>query len=100
MGKLVRDRIPEIIRSSGGDPAIRVLDDDAYARALRAKLLEEAGELHAATGDDVVTEAADVLEVVLAILRTNGLDLGDLIAARDAKLLERGGFDRGLWLET
>ena len=37
MGKLVRDRIPEIIRAEGRSAATRHLDDDAYlqSRALR-----------------------------------------------------------------
>src|SRR5262245_63287046 len=42
MGKLVRDRIPEIIRSEGGSARTRALGDEAYRAALLDKLLEEA----------------------------------------------------------
>ena len=45
MGKLVRDRIPEIVAAEGGQQNVRVLDDDEYARALLDKLVEEVNEL-------------------------------------------------------
>jgi predicted house-cleaning noncanonical NTP pyrophosphatase (MazG superfamily) len=39
-GKLVRDRIPEIIRSTGGMPEVRVLEGDELLEALLPKLEE------------------------------------------------------------
>ena len=42
--KLVRDQIPRIIEAGGGRPVTRVLDQAGYLAALRAKLVEEAGE--------------------------------------------------------
>ena len=42
--KLVRDRIPEIIEASGRTCIKEVLPDDAYIRALDAKLNEELAE--------------------------------------------------------
>lgn len=43
--KLVRDKIPDIIRASGRQPSVRHLNDLEYKAALDAKLLEEAAEL-------------------------------------------------------
>ncbi|MGF1459484.1 MAG: hypothetical protein ACFBSG_10705 [Leptolyngbyaceae cyanobacterium] len=42
MGKLVRDRIPDIIRQAGKTCTIRTLSAGGYDSALRAKLLEDA----------------------------------------------------------
>ncbi|MDP3985475.1 MAG: nucleoside triphosphate pyrophosphohydrolase [bacterium] len=42
--KLVRDKIPDIIRSHGRHPEMRILSDDEYRKFLRLKLVEEAGE--------------------------------------------------------
>ena len=38
--KLVRDRIPQLIRSEGRRPVTRVLDEASYRQALLAKLIE------------------------------------------------------------
>jgi predicted house-cleaning noncanonical NTP pyrophosphatase (MazG superfamily) len=93
--KLVRDRIPEIIRASGEEPETRVADRAEYAGWLRAKLVEEAGE-YIASGDP--GELADVLEVVHALAATHGLTPAGLERRRAAKAAERGGFDERLIL--
>jgi predicted house-cleaning noncanonical NTP pyrophosphatase (MazG superfamily) len=63
--KLVRDLIPDIIRQDGHACAVESLDEDAFRRALRAKLVEEAREAaHAKDDDDLATELADLQEVV------------------------------------
>ncbi len=47
-GKLVRDRIPEIIEAEGLTAKVRVLDEPELIPALTAKLVEEAEELRRA----------------------------------------------------
>ena len=44
MGKLVRDRIPEIIQEDGKTPIIRIVDEEEYVRELDRKLCEEVEE--------------------------------------------------------
>ena len=44
-GKLIRDKIPEIIKSSGKEPIIRVLEDTEYKEELLRKLYEEYNEV-------------------------------------------------------
>ena len=39
--KLVRDNIPNIIKSNGEIPIIRILDNDEYKKELENKLYEE-----------------------------------------------------------
>lgn len=100
-GKLVRDKVPELIRESGRVPEVRVLDDAAYCRALHDKLLEEAAELRAAvTTDEVVAEIADVLEVLTAIAVLHSVSFGDLATEAERKHSERGGFAQRLWLSA
>ena len=54
--KLVRDQIPRIIEAGGGRPVTRVLDQDGYLAALRAKLVEEAEEAQSAPDGQLRSE--------------------------------------------
>lgn len=47
--KLVRDKIPEIIRANGEVPVTRTLDEEEYLRELIKKLKEETAEFAAET---------------------------------------------------
>jgi predicted house-cleaning noncanonical NTP pyrophosphatase (MazG superfamily) len=91
--KLVRDRMPEIIRADGRTPVVEVLDDEAYRAALLAKLVEETAELAAATDDEAwAEELADVLEVVRSLAEETGTTLQDILRRADDKARERGRF--------
>jgi predicted house-cleaning noncanonical NTP pyrophosphatase (MazG superfamily) len=92
-GKLVRDKVPDVIRASGVEPITRVADEAEYARLLRDKLIEEVNEF---LDSDDPAELADVAEVVLALAGTLGVNLEALRAAKHA---ERGGFEqRIVWM--
>ena len=88
--KLVRDRIPEIVESSGKRAITRIADDAEYLSYLRRKLSEEVDE-YMTSGD--VEELADILEVILALGRQSGVSLSRLIEIADDKRRARGGFD-------
>ena len=95
--KLVRDKIPEIIRNKGGLPVIRTLDDEEYKQELLKKLVEEANELLESKGD--MGERADVAEVLLAIDQSFKLKSEEIESTRRTKTLERGGFSDKIYLE-
>lgn len=95
--KLVRDRIPELIRRNDGEPRTRRLSDEEFAAALARKLVEEAEEFVAAPSTE---ELADVLEVVHALARAISISIDELEAVRLAKAAERGVFDERLMLES
>ncbi len=100
MGKLVRDKIPDIIRASGRTPRVTTLVAGAYRVALYNKLREEVDELVAATtAEAFIEEAADVLEVLQAIAAEHGLALADIVDAGHRKRAEAGGFGKRLWLD-
>ncbi|MGY5627485.1 pyrophosphohydrolase domain-containing protein [Streptomyces sp. UC1A3] len=93
MTKLVRDKVPEIIRRSGETPDVYVADAQDYRQLLRAKLGEEVGEfLDAGNDEDALEELADVLEVVHALAADLGAGPEQLESLRAAKAAERGGF--------
>ncbi|MBU6244712.1 MAG: nucleoside triphosphate pyrophosphohydrolase [Actinomycetales bacterium] len=99
MGKLVRDRIPDIIRADGSDPLIRVLDEGDYFRALLDKLVEEAQEARESTSEGLLEELADVREVLLAICAARDWTGEDVDRLADRKRAQRGSFRDRLWLE-
>ncbi|HSX02292.1 MAG TPA: nucleoside triphosphate pyrophosphohydrolase [Candidatus Saccharimonadia bacterium] len=93
--KLVRDKIPEIIKASDQMAETRLLEEAEYHEELRRKLLEEAAE--AATSDDT-SELADVLEVVYALADVAGLSRSELEELRAKKATERGAFAKQIYL--
>ena len=100
VGKLVRDRIPEIVAAAGQSAPKRVLTADQRLPALMDKLHEEATELsEAQTVEARTEELADVFEVLRAIAAESGLDWSDIDAVAEAKREDRGGFARGYWME-
>ncbi len=96
--KLVRDRIPDIIRADGKVAVTRVLDEVEFVRALKSKVREEADELMEAEGDSVVEEIADIFEVLGALCSAVGLDAATVERVRAAKTGERGCFNDRVFL--
>ena len=91
--KLVRDNIPEIIRSSGNEPNIRIAADDELKSLLGAKLHEEVQELLTASKkEDIIEEICDVLEVLSVISSSNGIDTTELFERADIKRKANGSF--------
>lgn len=97
--KLVRDRIPEIIRSAGKKPVTRVLDQAAYRAALLAKLTEEAREAEQAPAGQLAAELADVLEVLQALAQAHGITWDQIVETAVGKRAERGAFRDRIFLE-
>jgi len=93
--KLVRDRIPEIIESSGKSCLTEILPDEDYLRMLDAKLDEELAEYHK---DQNIEELADMLEVIRAAAIARGYTLEDLERVRAEKAAKRGGFEKKILL--
>ena len=104
-GKLVRDKIPEIIRSDNKIPNTRVMDKDEYRRELLYKLIEESEEVRKAGyfPDDafkVGSQVADLIEVLYSVIDEFNLDEEEVDRLRMKKLEERGGFTDKIFLES
>lgn len=100
--KLVRDSIPEIIRQAGKQCEVALMSEAEFSQALREKLLEEAQEAVVASQENLVSELADLQEVIDALLVVYGIERESLIKEQTRKRTERGGFEqrlRLLWTE-
>jgi Uncharacterized conserved protein len=100
--KLVRDLIPEIIAQDGKQCETRELATNEYETLLREKLVEEAQEACEAAPDKLITELADLQEVMLALMRLKLIDPRTLEAERSKRETERGTFKKRLlllWVE-
>ena len=95
-GKLVRDRIPEIIQNAGKEPVVRVAEQDEYQSLLMKKLQEETYEF-LSSGN--VEEIADIVEVIKAILDSQGLNWSQLDEMMNKKADARGRFQNRTVLE-
>jgi predicted house-cleaning noncanonical NTP pyrophosphatase (MazG superfamily) len=93
--KLVRDKIPEIIEASGRTPVTRVLKGRELTDQLLEKLLEEHIEF---LSSESLDEVADMVEVLFALAKQLGHSEEAVLARRNSKREERGGFDHGLYL--
>lgn len=99
-GKLVRDRIPELIEAEGRMLMVKRLSGDALTAALYVKLTEEHAELLAASSvEEKREELADIIEVILALAGQYGYDETELQETVVRKRTERGGFTKGLYYE-
>lgn len=95
--KLIRDKIPEIIKDQGKESSTRILSYEEYKQELLKKLVEEAQELLVSGGD--LSERADVAEVLRAVDDIFKWSTEDIEKARIHKLKDRGGFQERLYLE-
>jgi predicted house-cleaning noncanonical NTP pyrophosphatase (MazG superfamily) len=94
--KLVRDRIPEIIRATGKECETSIVSGAKKTELLEKKLMEEVGEYMEAKN---LEELADVMEVLFGLAEDLGYSEEDLVRAREGKKEERGGFKDGVVLE-
>lgn len=94
--KLIRDKIPEIITSSGKQCIVDVMNEAEFLEALDCKLEEELAEYQA---DKSLEELADLLEVMYAVVVARGYSIEELERVRKQKAEKRGGFEKRLRLK-
>ncbi len=97
--KLVRDKIPDIIKGNGENPVIKVLNEDEYKKELEKKFYEEYNKVISANGQDRLEELADMLEVIAALAKIEGKTLEDVSLIAHQKVLKRGSFNNRIYLE-
>jgi len=96
--KLVRDRIPEILEEQHVQFAVEEMSQAEYCQALRQKLIEEAQEASEAVEANLVTELADLWEVIDATMSAYGIQRNQVLACQMQRRIERGTFSRKLRL--
>lgn len=95
--KLVRDKIPEIIKADGKECEIEIASKEEIIKLLEDKLKEEVKEY---LEDKNLEELADIMEVLFGLAHNLGYSEKDLIKKREEKLEERGGFKKNIVLEV
>lgn len=79
--KLVRDKIPDIIKKNNEECIITTLNE----------VLESSGTSR-------IEELADMIEVITSLAKLEGKTLNDVIEASSKKKEKRGGFDNKIFL--
>ncbi len=87
--KLVRDKIPDIIKNNGEIPITHIASDKEYWAKLKEKLREEVDEFLEENNKE---ELSDILEVIDAICDFKKIDKNELEKIRKSKKEEKGGF--------
>jgi predicted house-cleaning noncanonical NTP pyrophosphatase (MazG superfamily) len=93
--KLVRDKIPEIIKKKGDNCNIEILDDKLFYHYLIKKLNEEVQEFIESDSNE---EIADILEVLDSILKHKDVSWEYIRKIQDFKRNKNGGFESRMFL--
>lgn len=94
--KLVRDNIPAIIESGGRIPIYEYVEDRGeYVQLLKCKLQEEIAEF---LESNEVVELCDVVEVVYALIKVQGMSLEQFERLRLEKASINGVFEKRIFL--
>jgi len=94
--KLIRDKIPQIIKEKGKTPIIHKASEEEYWQKLKEKLKEEAEEFYK---DSNKEELADILEVINAICEFKNISKDNLENLRKNKAEQRGSFKEKIILD-
>jgi len=87
--KLVRDKIPDIIEKSGKKCKYYVADETEYKLRLYNKMYEELQEF---IQNPCAEEAADIFDVLIAMIRAHGVEAQDMFDWSDKKSADKGSF--------
>lgn len=97
--KLVRDRIPEVIKNTGKKFKTRILNTEEYITELKNKSFEELEEyVNTNNDEDAVEELADLLEIIHALAEYHGASIETVEEVRKQKAEKRGGFKEKIFL--
>lgn len=97
--KLVRDKIPEIIKINGEEPITRILTEEEYKKALEKKLLEECYEVLESQAKKRLEELADLLEVMKYLSQLENSSIEEVTKIGLEKNEKRGSFKNRIFLE-
>jgi predicted house-cleaning noncanonical NTP pyrophosphatase (MazG superfamily) len=93
--KLIRDKVPEIMKADGKNSQIHIAGDEEFKRLLISKLIEEAMEYKLKPSAE---ELGDILEVVHALAQQHG-GFDKVEEVRKKKTSERGNFSKRIVLD-
>lgn len=98
--KLVRNRIVEQIIRAGNIPHWRILSDTEYVQELKNKIVEEAHEIPEASGENLISELADIQELIDNLIKALGVTKAKLSDVQKKKNKTNGSFDQKHYIEN
>lgn len=97
--KLIRDRIPEIVKKAGWVPKVRILRKSEFLSAVKKKVFEEARELiQSKDKRGVLDEIVDIQELLNVLVLEMGIGKQEVQKLQAIKRKKRGGFKKRLFL--
>jgi predicted house-cleaning noncanonical NTP pyrophosphatase (MazG superfamily) len=97
--KLIRNKIPQIIKANGKTPTTRILPEDEYIKELCNKTQEELTEyIEAKTKPDKLEELSDLLELINTLTKHKCTTLKEINKIHKKKAKERGTFQNRTFL--
>lgn len=94
--KLVRDKVPDLIASSGMRAIMTVVHGEEELEAMRKKIVEEANEVASATDrSEIISEIADLTEILLAFRKRLKISDTEIFEAQNSKRRSHGAFEKG-----
>ncbi|WPX98600.1 Nucleoside triphosphate pyrophosphohydrolase [Candidatus Megaera polyxenophila] len=91
--KLIRSNLPERMKKEGVYLSGRPLTDEEFAKELKNKLVEEAGEVQdTQSREDLIKELADVMEVIETITSLHSITKEEIEKERLLKCQINGHF--------
>ena len=98
--KLVRDRIPQIIKRNRQAAVIKKLNKTEFSRELFKKLKEEIQEVIEAKNNkkELTKEIGDVYEVIDAVIDLHKLNKNSILELQKERNKKRGGFKEKIFL--
>ncbi|MEK4911313.1 nucleoside triphosphate pyrophosphohydrolase [Bacillus sp. FSL E2-8887] len=97
--KLIRNKIPQIIKSNGKTPTTRILNEDEYIKEICKKTEEELNEyLEATTKENKLEELSNLPEPINDLAEHEGTTLEEINNIRKKKAEERGSFSDRVFL--
>ena len=96
INKLVRDKIPEILKARGEIPIYKTLSDEEYQEALEVNLQEKVNRY---LKNKKESDLADIVETVECIMKSQNKTLETFIRLKREKNFNEGGYDKKIFLE-
>ncbi len=97
--KLVRDKLKAEYEKMNQKAVYSELSNEAFAEALKRKLIEEANEIDATDKESVINELADIYQVVEEMIKLYGISPEEVGKVKMAKFEKKGGFSERLFVE-
>jgi predicted house-cleaning noncanonical NTP pyrophosphatase (MazG superfamily) len=94
--KLVRDKIPEVIESSGKKFSSHIAGELEYKEELFKKVYEELEEFKE---NPSAEEMADIFEVLEGLIKAYNIEMNDVFIVKEKKAKDRGAFEKRIVLE-